>query len=87
MTAIVEDLRYAFRNLRTRPGAMAVAAISLAIGIGANTAIFSVLDKALIHPFPFRDSNRLVHVWSTDPRSPVRQWVSFPDFADWCPGN
>ena len=83
MRALVEDLRYAFRNLRTRPGTTAVAAITLALGIGANTAIFSVIDKALLHPLPFRDSHRLVHVWSTDPRSPVRQWVSFPDFADW----
>ena len=83
MRAIAEDLRYAFRNLRTHPGTTAVAAITLAIGIGANTAIFSVIDKALLHPLPFRDSNRLVHVWSTDPRSPVRQWVSFPDFVDW----
>ena len=83
VTAIVDDLRYAFRNLRIHPGTTAVAAITLAIGIGANTAIFSVIDKALLQPLPFRGSDRLVHVWSTDPRSPVRQWVSFPDFLDW----
>lgn len=83
MTAIVNDLRHAFRNLRIHPGTTAVAAITLAIGIGANTAIFSVIDKALLHPLPFRGSDRLVHVWSTDPRSPVRQWVSLPDFLDW----
>ena len=70
VTAIAEDLRYGLRNLQTHAGTTAVAAITLAIGIGANTALFSVIDKTLLHPLPFRDSNRLVHVWSTDLEAP-----------------
>lgn len=76
---LIEDLRYAFRSLRIHPGTTAVAAIALAIGIGATT-----LDKALLHPLPFPAADRLINVWSNDPRSPARQWVSLPDFSDWC---
>lgn len=77
-----QDFRYALRQLRKSPGFTAVAVITLALGIGANTAIFSVVEGVVLAPLPYRDPNRLVMVWENNPRSP-RVWDSYPNIQDW----
>jgi putative ABC transport system permease protein len=83
METIVRDLRYGLRNLRKQPGFAAVAVLALAIGIGANTAIFSVINAVLIKPLPFSGPDRLANLWTSDPRRGNFGSASYPDFADW----
>src|SRR5690349_16680608 len=63
MWAFGHELRYSVRVLRSNPGFTAIALLVLALGIGANTAIFTVVDAVLLRPLPFADANRLVAVW------------------------
>ncbi len=65
MTTIAKDLKYGFRMLAKSPGSTVVAMIALALGIGANSAIFSVVNAVLLRPLPYKDSGRLVVVWET----------------------
>jgi putative ABC transport system permease protein len=81
MSAIYADLRYALRMLLKDRGFTAVAVITLALGIGANTAIFSVIDAVLLRPLPYPQPNRIVRVWE-QARNGHRMNLSDPDFAD-----
>lgn len=82
MMHLAQDLRYALRQLRKNAGFTTVAVITLALGIGANTAIFSVLEGVVLAPLPYFQPDRLVIVWENNPRFP-RVWVSYPNFLDW----
>jgi putative ABC transport system permease protein len=82
MNALWSDLRYACRTLAKRPGFTAVAVMTLGLGIGANTAVFSVVDAVLVRPLPFPDPDRLVVVFDTQPTLETAP-ASFPDFSDW----
>jgi len=79
----MQDIRYAFRSLRKQPIFALVAVATLALGIGANTAIFSLLYQYLLRPLPYPDAERLVFVWNTYPLMGLPQAsVSIPDYLD-----
>jgi putative ABC transport system permease protein len=83
LDTVLQDVRYACRGLRRSPGFAAVAVITLALGVGANTAIFSVVDAVLLRPAPVKDLDRLVMLWETDRQSgTTREPASVPDFLD-----
>jgi putative ABC transport system permease protein len=82
MAALVQDFRYAIRQFRKSPGFTAVAVVTLALGIGANTAIFSIVEGVVLAPLPYFQPDRLVMVWENNPRFP-RVWNSYPNFQDW----
>jgi putative ABC transport system permease protein len=84
MDTLFQDLKYALRTLRRTPVFTLAAVACLALGIGANTAIFSVIDGVLLRPLPFRDPSSLVMVWETDPRRGVDRNVASPaNYLDW----
>jgi predicted permease len=79
----MHDIRYAIRALRKQPLFTLVAVLTLALGIGANTAIFSLLYQLLLRPLPYPDADRLVFVWNTYPLMGLPQAsVSIPDYID-----
>src|SRR5207302_8112502 len=83
-----QDVRYAIRALRKSPSLASVAILTLALGIGATTAIYSVVDTILLQPLPFADSDRLVRVVENIPfidagRPPVQRGVTYQEFLDW----
>jgi predicted permease len=82
MNGLGQDLRYAVRQLRKNPGFTAVAALTLALGIGANTAIFSVVNAVLLNPLPFPNASRIVSLFEATPNFP-RGSISYPNFLDW----
>jgi len=77
-----QDVRHAMRAVRRSPGFVAVAVVTLALGIGANTAMFSVVYSALLRPLPYRDGDRLVVLDETTPKAGEVS-VSYPNFLDW----
>ena len=77
-----QDIRFGLRMLRKSPDFAAVAVLILALGIGANTAMFSVVEGVLLAPLHYFQPDRLVMVWENNPRFP-RVWVSYPNFRDW----
>ena len=82
MTGLMHDLRYALRQLRRNRGFTVVAVLTLALGIGVNTGIFSVVEGVLLAPLHYFEPDRLVMVWENNPRFP-RVWGSYPNFQDW----
>jgi predicted permease len=83
LTHLLQDLRYGLRMLRAKPGFTIAAVLTLALGIGANSAIFSVIDGMLLRPLPYRDGERLVYVYNTYPKMNLEiAGTSIPDYLD-----
>src|SRR5262249_25468042 len=81
---VAQDVRFAARSLRKRPGFAATVLLTLALGIGANAAIFSVVDAVLLKPLPFARPDRLVHLWEIfESKVDSRSEASYPDYLDW----
>jgi putative ABC transport system permease protein len=80
----MHDLRFAVRSLLKSPGFAVATVLTLAIAIGANTAMFSILYAVVLRPLAFRDPSRVVRVWQTDPHNDsFREGASMPDLVDW----
>src|SRR5882724_2233684 len=78
-----QDVRFGVRMLRKRPGFTVVAVLTLALGIGANTAVFSVVESVLLRPLQFEDSERLFAIWAAQKGQPDRIGASMPEFEDY----
>ena len=82
MNTLLQDLRYGVRILLKQPGFTLVAVVTLALGIGANTAIFSLVNSILLRPLPFREPDRLVRMIQASPKLGLSSWgVSQADFG------
>jgi predicted permease len=83
LSHILQDLRYGLRVLGSKPGFTLAAVLTLALGIGANTAVFSVIDGLLLRPMPYADDTRLVEVYNSYPKNDlINAGVSIPDYID-----
>ncbi|MGH9793588.1 MAG: ABC transporter permease [Candidatus Acidiferrales bacterium] len=85
METLLQDVKYGARMLAKSPGFALVAILTLALGIGANTAIFSVVHAALLRPLPYPDPDQLVMVWTNVERrgGPAQEWTNPADLHDW----
>jgi hypothetical protein len=84
MATFASDVRYAVRSMRRNPGFSAIAITALALGIGANTAIFSVVNGVILQPLPFREPDRLVRLGESFPNGGHNSSVSIPKYMAWC---
>ena len=82
LDTLARDLRYSLRTLIRNPGFTCVALLTIALGIGANSAMFSVVEGLILAPLPFPESDRLVFLWQNRPGVPQLE-VSYPNFEDW----
>src|SRR5262245_53905720 len=84
LEATIQDVKYGLRRLRRQPAFTVVAVLTLALGIGATTAIFSVANGLLLRPLPYPDADRLVMVWMDNARIGLREdWHSYPNYDDY----
>src|SRR2546430_2634837 len=80
---LLNDVRYALRSFAKNPGFAAAAVLSLAIGIGANTSVFSIANALLLHPLPYKDADRLVILWNRSPGLDIAEdWFSTAQYFD-----
>src|SRR5262249_48158778 len=83
-SGFLDDVRLAARSLRKSPGFLAVALVTMAIGIGVSTALFSAVDGVLLRPLPYPHAERLVALYTTNPaRGALNGVVSYPEFSEW----
>jgi putative ABC transport system permease protein len=88
MDSIWKDLKFAFRNLLKRPSFTAIAVVTLALGIGGSTSIFTVVDAALLRGLPYKSPDRLYHVWEKTPQDAFsKREFSYPDYQDYQKNN
>lgn len=84
LDTLIQDVRYGLRTLRKSPGFTTIAVLTLALGIGANTAIFSVIHAVLLRPLPYDHPERIVLLWESNPAAGFNQFaVSPPNYSDW----
>ncbi len=84
MNKLLQDLRYAVRTMSKKPGFTLIAVMTLALGIGGSTAIFTVVDAALLRGLPYKSSERLYHVWENTPQKEfAKREFSYPDYQDY----
>ncbi|HEV7747769.1 MAG TPA: ABC transporter permease [Pyrinomonadaceae bacterium] len=84
MKTLLQDLRYAIRTMLKKPGFTLIAVVTLALGIGGSTAIFTVVDAALLRGLPYKSPDRLYHLWESTPQKEFSQReFSYPDFQDY----
>ena len=76
---LLQDLRFAARTLRKNPAFTVAAALALALGIGSNTAMFSVIDGVLLRPLPYPHSDQLVNIWETNFKRNVPKMAAAPE--------
>jgi hypothetical protein len=82
LDTLVRDLRFSLRTLTRNPGFTCVAVLTIALGIGANSAMFSVVQGVILAPLPFPEPDRLVILWQNRPGGPHLE-ASYPNFEDW----
>ncbi|HEY6805736.1 MAG TPA: ABC transporter permease [Pyrinomonadaceae bacterium] len=84
MQKLIQDLRYGVRSFAKKPGFVLIAVVTLALGIGGSTAIFTVVDGALLRGLPYRSSNQLYHLWERTPQQEFsKREFSYPDYQDY----
>jgi putative ABC transport system permease protein len=88
MDSLVKDLRFAFRGFLKRPGFAAIAIMTLALGIGGSTAIFTIVNAALLRGLPYKSPDRLYHMWERTPQGEFsKREFSYPDYQDYQQNN